>query len=85
MGFISLSIEKQIIVCLKEFGRVNRTFLVKQLKLARTTIFDNILKLIKLKFIHKSFLKKNLNSRGRPVVMYCLNYDKIVEINLWLG
>jgi len=66
---------------LKEFGSLTRRELVNCLNLARTTVYDNCVKLQKLKLITK--YSKGVGKRGRPYVYFKIKEGiKIKEENL---
>ncbi|NHJ24364.1 MAG: hypothetical protein EAX89_07305 [Candidatus Lokiarchaeota archaeon] len=61
-------IQNNLIKTLYEVGPLTRRELVKQLTTPRTTIYDNLLKLQKRKFIEKH--TRNNGKRGRPQVVW---------------
>jgi len=67
--FIS-PIQHNLIKTLEKNGPLTRKELVNELKTARTTIYDNLLKLQKQKMIEK--FSRNDGKRGRPVVFWKL-------------
>ncbi len=65
-------IQNNLIVILENKGPLTRKELVKELKTPRTTIYDNLLKLQKLKQIQK--FTRNNGNRGRPLVFWELKH-----------
>ena len=65
-------IQQNLIKILRTQGPLTRRELVSQLSRPRTTIFDNLLKLQKIKIVEK--FSRNSGTRGRP-----LTYWKIKE------
>jgi predicted ArsR family transcriptional regulator len=63
-------IQYNIIKKLEEKGAMIRKDLVKELNTARTTIYDNLIKLKKRKVVEKYV--KYEGKRGRPVVLWKL-------------
>jgi len=63
-------IQYNLIKTLENGGPYTRKALVKELKTPRTTIYDNLLKLQKRKFIEK--FSRNNGMRGRPLVFWKL-------------
>jgi len=63
-------IQNNLIKTLEKSGPLTRRELVKQLETPRTTIYDNLIKLQKQKFIEK--LTRNDGKRGRPLVLWKL-------------
>ena len=61
-------IQNNLIRVLENKGPLTRRELVKELKTARTTIYDNLVKLQKLKHIQK--FTRNNGNRGRPLVFW---------------
>jgi predicted ArsR family transcriptional regulator len=61
-------IQNNLVKTLHEEGPLTRRELVKQLMTPRTTIYDNLLKLQKRKFIEKD--TRNNGKRGRPQVVW---------------
>jgi predicted transcriptional regulator len=61
-------IQNNLIKTLYNVGPLTRRELVKQLNTPRTTIYDNLLKLQKRKFIEKH--TRNNGKRGRPLVIW---------------
>ena len=73
-------LQSNIIDILKKTGKpLNRNDLVRLLNTPRTTIYDNIVPLIKDGLIIKFPVRK---SRGRPVVYYKLNGYKVLKNEL---
>ncbi|TFG10207.1 MAG: MarR family transcriptional regulator [Promethearchaeota archaeon] len=68
-------IQLRLIEFLKINGSRTRRELVNQLKIPRTTLYDNLLKLQKQRIVEK--YAKNNGKRGRPVV-----YWKIINVSL---
>ena len=64
-------IQYNLIKTLQNGGPYTRKTLVKELKTPRTTIYDNLLKLQKRKYIEK--FSRNNGMRGRPLVFWKLN------------
>ena len=63
-------IQYNLIKTLQNGGPYTRKALVKELNTPRTTIYDNLLKLQKRKFIEK--FSRNNGMRGRPLVFWKL-------------
>ncbi|MFX1237280.1 MAG: hypothetical protein ACFFAS_18385 [Promethearchaeota archaeon] len=63
-------IQYNLIKLLKKSGPMTRKELVDKLSTARTTIYDNLIKLQKLKQIEK--FTRNNGKRGRPLVFWKL-------------
>ncbi len=63
-------IQNNLIKILEKSGPMTRRQLVSELQTARTTIYDNLLKLQKLKQIEK--FSRNNGKRGRPLVFWRL-------------
>ena len=63
-------IQHNLIKTLGKSGPLTRKELVNELKTARTTIYDNLLKLQKQKMIEK--FTRNDGKRGRPLVFWKL-------------
>ena len=63
-------IQYNLIKTLQNGGSYTRKALVKELKTPRTTIYDNLLKLQKRKFIEK--FSRNNGMKGRPLVFWKL-------------
>ncbi|MFX0038431.1 MAG: MarR family transcriptional regulator [Promethearchaeota archaeon] len=61
-------IQFNLIKTLKDEGPLTRRDLVKELKIARTTIYDNLVKLQKRKLIEK--FSRNDGKRGRPLIFW---------------
>ncbi len=61
-------IQYNLIRTLENIGPLTRKDLVKQLKTPRTTIYDNLIKLQKIKLIEK--FSRNDGIRGRPLVFW---------------
>ncbi len=61
-------IQNNLIKILENKGPMTRRELVKELNTARTTIYDNLVKLQKLKHIQK--YTRNNGNRGRPLVFW---------------
>jgi len=61
-------IQYNLIRTLENIGPLTRKDLVKQLKIPRTTIYDNLIKLQKIKLIEK--FSRNDGQRGRPLVFW---------------
>jgi len=58
----------KILQTLIEYGEIDRTTLTEELQIARTTIYDNLLKLQKRKLIEKT--SRNNGRRGRPITLW---------------
>lgn len=58
----------KILQTLIEYGEIDRTTLTEELQIARTTIYDNLLKLQKRKLIKKT--SRNNGRRGRPITLW---------------
>ena len=63
-------IQHNLIKTLEKSGPLTRKELVNELKTARTTIYDNLIKLQKQKLIEK--FSRNDGKRGRPLVFWKL-------------
>ena len=63
-------IQNRIIQLLGKDGPLPRKDIVKSLKIPRSTIYDNLLKLQKRKVLKK--FTKNNGKRGRPFVLWAL-------------
>jgi len=63
-------IQYNLIKALQNGGPSTRKALVKELKTPRTTIYDNLLKLQKRKYIEK--FSRNTGMKGRPLVFWKL-------------
>ena len=63
-------IQMKLIETIQRLGPSNRATLVRELKTPRTTIYDNLIKLQKIKIIEKS--RDNNGERGRPMVYWKL-------------
>lgn len=63
-------IQHSLIKTLRKFGPSTRKDLVNELDTARTTIYDNLLKLQKSKLIEK--FSRNNGKRGRPLIFWKL-------------
>ncbi len=61
-------IQSNLIKTLKDDGPLTRRDLVKELKIPRTTIYDNLVKLQKRKLIEK--FSRNDGKRGRPLIFW---------------
>lgn len=61
-------LQNSLITILENNGPITRRELVKTLKIPRTTIYDNLLKLQKKKMIEK--FSRNNGRRGRPLVFW---------------
>ncbi|TFG03624.1 MAG: MarR family transcriptional regulator [Promethearchaeota archaeon] len=61
-------LQNNLIKILENNGPITRRELVKTLKIPRTTIYDNLLKLQKQKLIEK--FSRNNGRRGRPLVFW---------------
>jgi len=61
-------IQNNLIKLLKEIGPLTRKDLVNQLNTARTTIYDNLIKLQKRRLVEK-FIRID-GKRGRPLVYW---------------
>ena len=61
-------IQNTLIKTLKKIGPMTRRELVNQLNTPRTTIYDNLLKLQKIKLVEK--YARNNGNRGRPLVFW---------------
>ena len=61
-------IQNSLIKILENDGPITRRELVNALKIPRTTIYDNLLKLQKKKMIEK--FSRNNGRRGRPLVFW---------------
>jgi len=63
-------IQHSLVKTLQNIGPLSRSELVKELDTPRTTIYDNLLKLQKIKLIEK--FSRNNGKRGRPLVFWKL-------------
>ena len=63
-------IQHNLMKTLEKSGPLTRKELVNELKTARTTIYDNLIKLQKQKMIEK--FTRNDGKRGRPLVFWKL-------------
>ncbi|MFX0032700.1 MAG: hypothetical protein ACFE8E_04595 [Candidatus Hodarchaeota archaeon] len=63
-------IQHNLFKTLQKTGPLSRSELVKELNTPRTTIYDNLLKLQKIKLIEK--FSRNNGKRGRPLVLWKL-------------
>ena len=61
-------IQFNLIKALKDGGPLTRRDLVNELKVPRTTIYDNLVKLQKRKLIEK--FSRNDGKRGRPLIFW---------------
>ncbi|MHA1991255.1 MAG: hypothetical protein ACW98A_09850 [Candidatus Hodarchaeales archaeon] len=61
-------IQHNLLKTLEKTGPTTRRDLVKHLQTARTTIYDNLVKLQKRKLIEK--FSRNDGKRGRPLVLW---------------
>jgi predicted ArsR family transcriptional regulator len=61
-------IQFNLIKTLKDEGPLTRRDLVNELKIPRTTIYDNLVKLQKRKMIEK--FSRNDGKRGRPLIFW---------------
>ena len=61
-------IQFNLIKTLKDEGPLTRRELVNELKIPRTTIYDNLVKLQKRKLIEK--FSRNDGKRGRPLIFW---------------
>jgi len=66
-------LQEKLIEILRNNGPLNRNQLVSILNKPRTTIYDNINKLMRLNIIKK--FTRQINSRGRPIVFFKLKED----------
>ena len=64
-------LQKDLVELLEREGPLKRDELVKHLQRARTTIYDNLAKLIKRRLI-TSFSFETHQGRGRPTVYFSL-------------
>ena len=64
-------IQFNLIKTLKDEGPLTRRDLVNELKIPRTTIYDNLVKLQKRKLIEK--FSRNDGKRGRPLIFWKFN------------
>jgi predicted ArsR family transcriptional regulator len=62
-------IQYRILKMLTRHGALTRSELVEKLHTARTTIFDNLIKLQKKKFVEK-FSRNSSGKKGRPKVLW---------------
>lgn len=67
-------LQKNIISVLKDSGPITRNKLVEKLDRARTTIYDNLAKLMKNNRV-RSFPSHDGKKRGRPLVLFELTYE----------
>ncbi len=63
-------IQVNLIKALKDEGPSTRRELVRELKIPRTTIYDNLVKLQKRKLIEK--YSRSNGKRGRPLILWKL-------------
>ena len=63
-------IQHNLLKTLEKTGPTTRKDLVKHLNTARTTIYDNLVKLQKRKLIEK--FSRNDGKRGRPLVLWTI-------------
>ncbi|MGB5909564.1 MAG: hypothetical protein WBH31_00075 [Promethearchaeia archaeon] len=63
-------IQHSLIKTLRKYGPTTRKDLVNELDTPRTTIYDNLLKLQKIKLIEK--FSRNNGKRGRPSIFWKL-------------
>ena len=63
-----------LIKALKERGPMTRRDLVRELKTPRTTIFDNLVKLQKRKFVEK--FSRNNGKPGAPLIFWKIKEGK---------
>ena len=68
MNEILTPLQDSLIKILYEKGPVTRKELVNHLRIPRTTIYDNLLKLQKRKLLEK--FTRNYGNRGRPLVFW---------------
>lgn len=61
-------IQNRVIKLLRKNGSMYRTEIGRELKIERTTIYDNLLKLQKRKLVEK--FSRNNGKRGRPIVYW---------------
>jgi len=61
-------LQNNLIKILENNGPITRRELVRNLKIPRTTIYDNLLKLQKKKMIER--FSRNNGTRGRPLVFW---------------
>ncbi|TFG17256.1 MAG: hypothetical protein EU531_03930 [Promethearchaeota archaeon] len=61
-------LQNNLIKILENNGPITRRELVRTLKIPRTTIYDNLLKLQKIKMIER--FSRNNGTRGRPLVFW---------------
>ena len=61
-------IQNNLIKTLKKIGPMTRRELVHQLNTPRTTVYDNLLKLQKIKLVER--YARNNGKRGRPLVFW---------------
>lgn len=61
-------IQNNLIKTLKKIGPMTRRELVNHLNTPRTTIYDNLLKLQKIKLVEK--YARNNGKRGRPLIFW---------------
>ncbi len=67
---IASPIQDNLLKVLQQSGPITRRDLVKQLNSPRTTVYDNLLKLQKLKVVEK--FSRTAGGRGRPLVYWKL-------------
>ena len=63
------SLQNDLVDILKKYGALTRGQLVEKLNKPRTTIYDNLAVLMKHNIV-KTFSKKIINGRGRPIVFF---------------
>ncbi|MCP6718700.1 MAG: hypothetical protein KJI71_00525 [Patescibacteria group bacterium] len=61
-------VQYNILKFLKKYGAQTRRQLVKNLRAPRTTVYDNLIKLQKKKYVEK--FSRNDGNRGRPLVYW---------------
>ncbi|MBD3343121.1 MAG: hypothetical protein GF353_28750 [Candidatus Lokiarchaeota archaeon] len=61
-------LQADLITLLEEKGGLNRTQIVTELLIPRTTAYDNLAELIELGLVEKT--SKQINNRGRPVIFF---------------
>lgn len=71
-------IQYNILKSLKQYGALTRRQLTIKTRTPRTTIYDNLVKLEKKKYVEK--FSRNTGERGRPEV-YWKNKEKSNHIN----
>jgi len=77
-------LHKQIISVLFEKGPITRNKLVQSLKRARTTIYDQLSKLMGQGLV-RSFAKHDGTKRGRPCVLFDLTEDNRESIEEFMA